>query len=211
MEYPKPKRLNFLKEFAENIYHIMNPSPEEPERVKNMGSRPSPANKTPRSGATLFTPLPPRKIKLIGREKDLAALAEMLKKSERVVLVNGLGGIGKTEVCKSFFYAHYNEYDYAAWIDWISSLKESFVYALGGDKSTFIRAAETDTIDERFEKIMARLRQTREAFMASRWFGVGISIESRGHFTKTLSQPTPQFRCDETKFGRYKEGKRVRG
>ncbi len=115
--------------------------------------------------AILFTPLPPRKINLIGREKDLATLAEMLKKSERVVLVNGLGGIGKTEVCKSFFYTHYNRYVYAAWIDWISSLRESLVYALGGDKSTFIQAAETDTTDDRFEKIMTRLRQTRESFL----------------------------------------------
>ena len=114
---------------------------------------------------TLFTPLPPRKINLIGREKDLAALAGMLKKSERVVLVNGLGGIGKTEVCKSFFYTHYNQYDCAAWIDWISTLRESLVYALGGDKSTFIQAAETDTTDDRFDKIMARLRQTRESFL----------------------------------------------
>ena len=171
MELKEAEQLRVLMQFAQEIYHIMNPSPEEPERVKDMGSRPSPANKTPRSGASPAneTPrsgaLPSRKIKLIGREKDLAALAEMLKKSDRVVLVNGLGGIGKTEVCKSFFYTHYNEYDYAAWIDWISTLKESFVYALGGDKSTFIRAAETDTIDERFDKIMARLRQTRETFL----------------------------------------------
>jgi len=114
---------------------------------------------------SLLTPLPPRKIHLIGREKDLAALAEMLNKSERVVLVNGLGGIGKTEVCKSFFHTHYKQYEYAAWIDWISTLRESLVYALGGDKSTFIRAAEKDTIDERFAKILARLRQTRETFL----------------------------------------------
>jgi len=171
MELKEAEQLRVLMQFAQEIYHIMNPSPEEPERVKDMGSRPSPANKTPRSGASPAneTPrsgaLPSRKIKLIGREKDLAALAEMLKKSDRVVLVNGLGGIGKTEVCKSFFHTHYNEYDYAAWIDWISTLKESFVYALGGDKSTFIRADEKDTIDERFDKIMARLRQTRESFL----------------------------------------------
>jgi tetratricopeptide (TPR) repeat protein len=191
MEYPKPKRLNLLKKFAENIYHIMNPSSEEPERVKDMGSRPSPANKTPRSGAqrsgaspanenprsgaTLLTALPHRKIKLIGREKDLAALAEMLKKAERVVLVNGLGGIGKTEVCKSFFFNHYNQYQYAAWIDWISTFRESLVNALGGDKSTFIQAAEKDTIDDRFDKIMARLQCMRESFLL-----VADNIENPG-------------------------------
>ena len=120
---------------------------------------------SPSPTAMLFTQLPPRKIKLIGREKDLDALGEMLKKSERVVLVNGLGGIGKTEVCKSFFYTHYNQYVYAAWIDWISTLKESLVYALGGDDSEFIQVGEKENIDERFKKIMTRLRQTRESFL----------------------------------------------
>ncbi|MCX6583806.1 MAG: tetratricopeptide repeat protein [Candidatus Aminicenantes bacterium] len=113
---------------------------------------------------TLLTALP-RKIKLIGRDKDLSALAEMLKKAERVVLVNGLGGVGKTEVCKSFFYSHYNEYVYAAWIDWISSLRESLVHGLGGDDSQFIQAGETDTVDELFKKIMTRLRQMKESFL----------------------------------------------
>jgi len=169
MELKEAEQLRLLTQFAQNIYHILNPSPEEPERVKDIGSRPGPANDTPtvwgqRSGA-LLTSLPYRKIKLIGRENDLAALAEMLTKSERVVLVNGLGGIGKTEVCKSFFYTHYNEYAYAAWIDWVSTFRESLVNALGGDKSTFIQAAEIDTRDDRFAKIIARLRCMRESFL----------------------------------------------
>jgi hypothetical protein len=36
--------------------------------------------------------------------------------------------------------------------------------------------------------------------------------EKRGHTrSAALSQQTPRFGCDEKKFGRYKEGKRVRG
>ena len=128
-----------------------------------IGEQRLPMEKTP--PLTLLTPLPPRKIHLIGRENDLAALAEMLKKSERVVLVNGLGGIGKTEVCKSFFYSHYNQYDYAAWIDWISSLKESLVNALGGDDSQFIQPGEKESVDERFKKIKAGLQHMRETFL----------------------------------------------
>ncbi len=126
-----------------------------------IGEQRPPVEKTP----SLLTPLPPRKIHLIGRENDLAALAEMLKKTERVVLVNGLGGIGKTEVCKSFFYSHYNQYNYAAWIDWISSLKESLVNALGGDDSQFIQPGEKESVDERFKKINARLRHMRETVL----------------------------------------------
>ncbi|MCX6582915.1 MAG: toll/interleukin-1 receptor domain-containing protein [Candidatus Aminicenantes bacterium] len=152
MELTEPEQLRLLTQFAEAIYNITYPVKKEIQK------------EPPRSGA-LFTPLPPRKIKLIGRENDLAALAGMLNRSERVVLVNGLGGIGKTEVCKSFFYTHYNQYEYAAWIDWISTLRESLVRALGGDKSKFIQAAEKDTMADQFDKIIARLRQMRESFL----------------------------------------------
>ena len=137
-ELSEPEQLRILTQFAESICTIVHPAQiqPEPEKVMDIGSCLGSANKTPRNGAqrgggNLLTPLPPRKVHLIGRENDLVALAEMLKKTERVVLVNGLGGIGKTEVCKFFFYSHYNQYDYAAWIDWISSLKESLLYQAG--------------------------------------------------------------------------------
>ncbi|HLP46421.1 MAG TPA: ATP-binding protein, partial [Candidatus Kapabacteria bacterium] len=148
------KRLRRMREFFKFTQH----------RVMDIGSRLGPTNKTPRSGA-LLTPLPHRKIKLIGREKDLSALADMLKKAERVVLVNGLGGIGKTEVCKSFFFSHYHQYQYAAWIDWISTFRESLVNALGGDDSQFIQPGEKESVDERFKNIIARLRNMRETFL----------------------------------------------
>ncbi|MCU0287677.1 MAG: ATP-binding protein [Acidobacteria bacterium] len=34
---------------------------------------------------------------MLGREKDLEALEKLVKESDRVVLVNGMGGIGKTK------------------------------------------------------------------------------------------------------------------
>ncbi|MGE5341959.1 MAG: tetratricopeptide repeat protein [Candidatus Omnitrophota bacterium] len=121
--------------------------------------------KTPDFTTTLFTPLPPRKIHLFGRENDLIALEDTLKTSDRVVLVNGWGGIGKTEVCKAFFLKHYEQYRYAAWVDWISSVKESIVNALGNDRSPFIQTSETDTTDDRFEKIKQKLCNIRESFL----------------------------------------------
>ncbi|MGE5342715.1 MAG: tetratricopeptide repeat protein [Candidatus Omnitrophota bacterium] len=113
----------------------------------------------------LLTILPSRKINLIGREKDLASLEDALKTSKRVILVNGLGGIGKTEVCKAFFINHYQDYRYAAWVDWVSSVKESIVNALGHDNSIFIQANETDTPTIRFEKIRERLLHIQESFL----------------------------------------------
>ena len=51
----------------------------------------------------LLTDLPQRKIALIGRKEDLQMLEERIKETDRVLLVNGLGGIGKTS--NSFFTA----------------------------------------------------------------------------------------------------------
>jgi len=41
--------------------------------------------------------------------------------------------------------------------------------------------------------------------------GVGIPIESRGHYAIEFSQRTPQSGGDEKESGKYKEGKKVRG
>ncbi|MGE5340022.1 MAG: tetratricopeptide repeat protein [Candidatus Omnitrophota bacterium] len=150
MEMDDAGRMRCLKEFIKRINENLNINKTE-------------ENKT--SSNELFTPLPSRKVHLIGRGKDLAGLEKTLKTSKRVVLVNGLGGIGKTEVCKEFFWEHYEQYRYAAWVDWISSVKESIVNALGKDESTFIQIKETDKPDDRFKKIKQRLSQMREPFL----------------------------------------------
>ncbi|MGE5339840.1 MAG: tetratricopeptide repeat protein [Candidatus Omnitrophota bacterium] len=158
-QYPLQNRLGLLTQFAESIHNILKPE-EDKNNLIPLSGLVSSNEKT-----ELFTSLPARKIHLIGREKDLAALEDTMKTSRRVVLVNGMGGIGKTEVCKAFFLEHYRRYRYAAWVDWISSVKESIVKALGSDKSKFIQANETDTDDERFEKIKERLNQINESFL----------------------------------------------
>ena len=82
-----------------------------------------------RGKCSLLTRLPYRKIDLIGREMELTEIANRLQNTRRVLLVNGLGGIGKTEVCKTFFLEHYRHYAYAGWIDCVSTLAESVVSA----------------------------------------------------------------------------------
>ncbi|MGD2086647.1 MAG: toll/interleukin-1 receptor domain-containing protein [Candidatus Aminicenantes bacterium] len=99
----------------------------------------------------LITSLPQRKIALIGREEDLQMLDERIKETDRLLLVNGLGGIGKTEVCKRFFMEHYKEFAFAGWINYISSIKESMVNNIN---TKMIKVSEKDTLDERFNKIM---------------------------------------------------------
>jgi len=128
-------------------------------------TKPKTQNSNPKTSSLLLTPLPPKQIRLIGREQELKDLKNKLDASPLVVLINGLGGIGKTEVCKTFFYTHYESYHYAAWVDWYGNIKESLVHALGEDSSEFIDAGEKDTIDQRFEKIMTGLRKMKESML----------------------------------------------
>ncbi|MGE5342492.1 MAG: tetratricopeptide repeat protein [Candidatus Omnitrophota bacterium] len=152
MEMDDASQLRSLTEFAETIHKMIQ---DHEKKIDKPSSH----------SYECFTSLPSRTIELIGREKDLAGLENTLKTSKRVVLVNGLGGIGKTEVCKAFFLEHYEHYRYAAWVDWISSVRESMVNALGKDDASFIAVNETDTPDIRFEKIKQRLGQIREPFL----------------------------------------------
>jgi hypothetical protein len=95
----------------------------------------------------LLTALPKRHIKLLGREKELAELEKKLDQADRVLLVNGMGGIGKTEVCKRFFMNHYCQYQYAGWIDYLDTIKESLVNAINPKVTG---GSGQDSMDERF-------------------------------------------------------------
>ncbi len=111
-----------------------------------------------KSKTVLFTRLPYRQIDLIGREEELQELAQRLTDSRRVLLVNGLGGIGKTEVCKSFFMNHYREYAYAGWFDWASSLPETLAGAFTW-KSPLLGLGDSGVLEERYESIMGFLQR----------------------------------------------------
>ncbi len=53
---------------------------------------------------------------IIGREDDLDELHDLLSKQKRVVVVNGLGGIGKTTLAQTYVSKYYDEYSHIAWI-----------------------------------------------------------------------------------------------
>ncbi len=53
---------------------------------------------------------------LIGRTKDLAELTALLARNGKVVLVNGMGGIGKTSLAAAYIAQEYDNYQHIAWI-----------------------------------------------------------------------------------------------
>ena len=146
-ESSEPEIIKKLSTLAGRIEDIIKDKPDE--------------SKTIEKKTVLLTDLPQREIDLIGRDEELQMLGERLKKTERLLLVNGLGGIGKTEVCKRFFLCNYKRFSFAAWIDYVSSIKESMVNRIG-IKRKGLELNESDTLDERFQKIMDFLKNLEE-------------------------------------------------
>jgi tetratricopeptide (TPR) repeat protein len=143
----KVKRKENLKLLAEKLNQLLwGPAGAEAgdgELELIPGSAPMPG----KVKTILLTGLPKRQIKLLGREKELAELEKKLDQADRVLLVNGMGGIGKTEVCKRFFMDHYSQYSFAGWIDYLGTIKESLVNAINPN---ITGGSSQDSMDERF-------------------------------------------------------------
>jgi len=98
-----------------------------------------------------LTALPPKTTGFVGREQDLQELDARLKAKNQILLVNGLGGIGKTEVCRNYFWANTNKFEKLGWIDYLGNLKESFTNQF---QIKEISVTENESLDERFAKIL---------------------------------------------------------
>ncbi|MBK8428201.1 MAG: ATP-binding protein [Lewinellaceae bacterium] len=64
---------------------------------------------------------------LIGRDAELEAIAVHLAQNRPTVLVNGIGGVGKTSVATKFMALRGPEYEHLAWLTVSGSLAETFV------------------------------------------------------------------------------------
>lgn len=64
-----------------------------------------------------LTNIPRHDEEIIGREDSVKDLEKLLLSSKKVVLMNGLGGIGKTTMAKLYIQHYEQNYDHIVWID----------------------------------------------------------------------------------------------
>ncbi|MEZ4887264.1 MAG: tetratricopeptide repeat protein [Chitinophagales bacterium] len=92
----------------------------------------------------------------LGREKDLKDIRQKLQNSGNVVLVNGIGGIGKTTLAQAYWREHQTDYDYMAWFTVVSDI-QSAVLDSGIETSLGIEVGEGQTTETRFREVWRKL------------------------------------------------------
>ncbi len=96
----------------------------------------------------------------IGRENDIEDIKEKAK-TKKVVLMNGMGGIGKTEICRHLFWYYCDNavdgVEYIGWINYHDNLKNSLLGNFKGveekDSTKYIQAVKS-RIDELGNKLL---------------------------------------------------------
>ena len=129
---PKPKYLPVIKEpndeFSESVFEkriddVLEATGDVKQTVIQTADRiiqKIDAQKETRTLA-LFYSCPPPLPEFIGREDELKRIDSSLKNAG-MVLISGIGGIGKTELAKQFVQMHKNDYDTVSYLSYDDSI-----------------------------------------------------------------------------------------
>ncbi len=101
---------------------------------------------------------------IIGREEDLNAIHQLLHEDKKVVLVNGLGGIGKTTLAQVYISKYYDEYAHIAWITQSSSsISNDFINTEGLIKTLNVNI-EPQNPEQAFANIILTMKNLTGKF-----------------------------------------------
>lgn len=106
--------------------------------------------------------IPSNAERILGRDKELATIATHLAQNLPTVLVNGIGGIGKTSVAAKYVATFGNAYKHLAWLTVQSSLVEAFTNDIVLLKSLHIeqdvrQLIETQRLTDAFKLVVHQL------------------------------------------------------
>jgi len=110
----------------------------------------TPVNTSPNS-PKLLTTLPPKNPDFVGRKEELKEIEEHLASNNLIYIVNGIGGVGKSELSYEYLHEHKEKYNNIAFMELTSdtsSLEELFI----------IKFKEKFQLDN-FDSILRRLQE----------------------------------------------------
>jgi tetratricopeptide (TPR) repeat protein len=111
-------------------------------------------NQVPHIIPKTLTPTLGSHTNFIGREEDLEVLKNKLNsESNTLLLLNGIGGIGKSSLAAYYLHSHRDSYDYYGFLEVSGGVEEGFVSAL----QSSLNLSKDKTIEEGFKEALIKL------------------------------------------------------
>ncbi len=95
------------------------------------------------------------------RDYDYKKIVDLLQSSSTNILINGMGGCGKTSLARLIYSNIKYNYDYCGWINYTYDIKHSFISSLYIDGS-ITPTTTTDDIQERWCRLLNRLSTSKQ-------------------------------------------------
>ena len=109
---------------------------------------------------TLIPPIDNRDV--IGRAEDLATLRQRLQDSHKVLLMNGIGGIGKTTLAKLYLNNYAEEYEHLLWLEQTDDLLQTIATNSALLRSLGLEQLTGLSPQELFQQVMLSLQNFNE-------------------------------------------------
>ena len=95
----------------------------------------------------------------VGRKKPLEKLHKNLQNNQATLLLNGLGGIGKTSLAQKYCYKHKTEYNHFVWINQTDTFENACLTAITLQRNLEIQP--TDNIEQTIRLIFEKLNHIK--------------------------------------------------
>ena len=66
---------------------------------------------------------------IIGRKKELQEIDQQLNSSNTLLLINGIGGVGKTNITSYYLHSHKEQFDYYGFFEGLDGFNSSHLVA----------------------------------------------------------------------------------